>query len=117
GPQCAPGVARDQRFFFWRQEQVAGRQREEVCEDSQLDRRVFFCRWNQDGAVGDNRKAKERRVVAKRPEQDAVVLAAVRTQMIDQRGRVRTVLAKPALLALGRRSRVKHFVAEIGEGL
>ena len=39
-------------------------------------------------------------------------------QVIEQRGRVGTVRAKPFLLALRRRAEVvEHFIAEIGERL
>ena len=69
-----------------------------------VDQRILFGGRHQHRAIGDQRQAEIGVEVAVGPEQHAVVVGAVRAEMLEQPGRVGPVLAEPLLLLL-RRSR------------
>ena len=62
-------------------------------------------------------QAEIRLVVAERPEQHAIELAAVRFQELDERGRLRPVLSKPLFLVAVGRAAGEHDLAEVGEAV
>ena len=63
-----------------------------------VNQRILFRGRHQHRAVGDQRQAEVGVGVAIRPEQHAIVVAAVRAQVLEQPRRVRAVLAEPLLL-------------------
>ena len=66
-----------------------------LAEHVHPNQRIFFSRRHEDRPVGDQRQAEVHLRIAKRPEQQAIVVAAVIAQVGQQLRRVRTVLPKP----------------------
>ena len=111
------GAAGHEVALLRRQEDVARRLVEEFEQHAEIDGRIFLGRRHQHGAVGDERQAEVGREVPVGPEHHEVELAPVRAEVIEQPGRIRSVLAEPFLLPIGRRAAVEHFVAQVGEDL
>src|SRR6185369_8375044 len=100
---------------FWREKHVAARQRQKLRNRAEPNDRIFFRRRHEDRAIAHDRHAEVRRVVAVRPEQHAVVLVAVRAEMLEQRRHLRSVLEKPCRFVVGRRAAARNDVVELGE--
>ena len=111
------GAAGNQLLLLGCHEKIACGLVEKLVERFQVDGGVFFRGRHEHRALRHKRQAEIGLVVPERPEKDEVEVAPVRAEMLEQRGRVRTVLPKPLDLSFVRSRAVEHLIAEFGEDL
>src|ERR1700741_1902789 len=108
---------RDERLFFRRQKQVTGRLGEELIENPKTNDRIFLSRRDQHRAIRNQRQAEETLVVAKRPEEDSIELAAVLLQVRKQVGHLGSILAKPRLFVGTRGATAEDRVTDVAKAM
>ena len=115
GGSCVKGAARDEFLLLGRHEDVPGRFVEELRQDVEIDGRILLGGRDEDGAVRDERQPEVRRKIAKGIEEDQIEIPPVGAEVLEQSGRLGTILVEPLLLPLARRAALEDLVAEIGE--